>query len=139
MGSIGSKIREVRKEKGWTQQQLATRAGCHAPLISVWETGSTTPELSSVVKLAGALERSISYFIDGNYDSDLDCLKDPKNTCLHPNRVFAVHVLTSYPPRKPWACPDCLQSGAVSESPQTEMLSESYEDIMKRIKEAQNG
>lgn len=69
----GNKIREARKARGWTQQQLATRAGCHAPLISVWETGATTPELSSVVKLAGALKKTLGYF----YESDKEWAYHP--------------------------------------------------------------
>lgn len=68
MVSIGAKIKAARNKKGWTQKQLAEKALCHAPDISVWETGDTMPGIITVIKLAGALGRPIAYFYKGNKD-----------------------------------------------------------------------
>lgn len=44
-------LMELRKQKGWSQEQLGERIGVIRQTVSKWETGDTTPEM---VKLIGA-------------------------------------------------------------------------------------
>lgn len=41
--SPGEKIKEIRKEKNLTQQELAYLVGCHPSSISEWENGHIVP------------------------------------------------------------------------------------------------
>ncbi len=50
--NVGKRICELRKEKGWTQAQLAERLFVTDKAVSKWEQGRGDPELSSIVKLA---------------------------------------------------------------------------------------
>lgn len=52
---IGSKITELRKKKGMTQEQLAAALGVSAPAVSKWETDSSCPDITLLCPLARAL------------------------------------------------------------------------------------
>ena len=49
---IGNRIKELRKEKGLTQKQLADSLFVSFQAVSNWERGITPPELESVVSMA---------------------------------------------------------------------------------------
>lgn len=49
---IGSFLRELRKEKGFTQDELAEKMGVSRKTVSRWETGNNLPDISLLVKLA---------------------------------------------------------------------------------------
>lgn len=56
--SLGQNIRNFRKEKGYTQRELAELIGVSVQAISKWETDTGAPDISLVVPLATALEIS---------------------------------------------------------------------------------
>lgn len=58
--AFGLRLRELRRAKGLTQEKLAERAGLHWKFISLIETGKSDVTLTSVSKLAHALEMDIS-------------------------------------------------------------------------------
>lgn len=62
MCEIGRKMRELRKEKALTLRQLSNRAGVSLSLISKIERGDCASSLSTLFKLAMALNVEISYF-----------------------------------------------------------------------------
>ena len=49
---IGSFLRELRKEKNLTQEQLADVFNVSARTVSRWETGSNMPDISILVEIA---------------------------------------------------------------------------------------
>jgi transcriptional regulator with XRE-family HTH domain len=50
------KIRQIRKEKGMTQEELAKKVGVKRAVISKYESGSIEPSLTQLQKIADALE-----------------------------------------------------------------------------------
>ena len=52
---IGSFIKELRKEKGLTQEQQAEQFQVSRRTISRWETGSNLPDLDLLIEMADAL------------------------------------------------------------------------------------
>ena len=64
VGAIGPTVRELRQQLGLSLQQLATRAGVSAAAIHKVERNDMVPTITTLLKLAGALNRSISYFVD---------------------------------------------------------------------------
>ena len=62
---VGSFLRELRKEKQLTQEQLAERFGVTNRSVSRWETGSNMPDLSILVELAVFYDFDIGVTFEG--------------------------------------------------------------------------
>lgn len=56
---LGTRIFELRREKGMTQEQLAKLVGVSAPAVSKWETGSSCPDITLLCPLARALDTNV--------------------------------------------------------------------------------
>jgi molybdate-binding protein/transcriptional regulator with XRE-family HTH domain len=57
--SLRSHVRPFRGERGWSQHELARRAGVSRAEVSAIENDRLVPSTSSALRLAGALERSV--------------------------------------------------------------------------------
>ena len=57
--SINENIKFYRKEKGFTQEQLAEAMGVSVGAVSKWENGASVPELSLIMELADFFEISV--------------------------------------------------------------------------------
>ena len=62
---IGCFIAALRREKGWTQRELATRLGVTDKAVSRWETGKGLPDISLLRPLSEALGVSINELLSG--------------------------------------------------------------------------
>lgn len=62
---IGLFLKELRKQKGLTQEQLAEMLGVSDRSVSRWENGNNMPDLSIIVELADYYEIDIREIIDG--------------------------------------------------------------------------
>lgn len=105
----GSFLRELRKEKQLTQEQLAERFGVTSRSVSRWETGSNMPDLSILVELADFYDVDIRDIIDGEKRKGEDMNKEEKerlqlvadyaetekNTLLMRLRIFSIVGLIS--------------------------------------------
>ena len=67
---IGSFLRELRKEKGFTQEQLAEKFGVSGRTVSRWENGNNMPDISILVELADYYNVDIRELIDGERKSE---------------------------------------------------------------------
>lgn len=104
----GSFLRELRKEKQLTQEQLADRFGVTNRSVSRWETGSNMPDLSILVELADFYDVDIRDIIDGERKGEdmnkeekerlqlvADYAETEKNTLLMRLRIFSIVGLIS--------------------------------------------
>lgn len=62
---IGMFFRELRKEKGLTQEQLAERFGVSRRTVSRWETGSNMPDLDILIEMADYYGVELRELLDG--------------------------------------------------------------------------
>ena len=62
---IGNFLRELRKEKNLTQEQVADRLGVSGRTISRWETGAYMPDISLIVDIAEMYDVDVRDIIDG--------------------------------------------------------------------------
>ena len=67
---IGKFLKELRKEKGITQEQLAEILRISNRTISRWETGSNMPDISLLVEIADYFDVSILEIINGERNSE---------------------------------------------------------------------
>jgi transcriptional regulator with XRE-family HTH domain len=56
-------LRQLREERGWSQEQLAERADLNRSYLGEVERGNAIPSLITLSKLAAALEIRLSAFI----------------------------------------------------------------------------
>jgi transcriptional regulator with XRE-family HTH domain len=63
-GSVGSKLRAVREERGLSQRELAQHAGISTNAVSLIERDENSPSVSTLQNLAAALNVKMSYFFD---------------------------------------------------------------------------
>lgn len=62
---IGSFLKELRKEKNITQEQLAETLGVSGRTVSRWETGTNMPDISLLVDMAEMFDVSVPEIING--------------------------------------------------------------------------
>lgn len=62
---LGSNVRWLRLEKGWSQEDYADRAGIHRTYVSDIEGGARNPTVTVVAKLAKPLGVKAGVLLDG--------------------------------------------------------------------------
>lgn len=68
---IGSFLKELRKEKGITQEQFAETLNISGRTVSRWETGNNMPDISLLVEIADFFNVSIPEIINGERKSEI--------------------------------------------------------------------
>lgn len=102
---IGEVITAKRKEKSWTQEQLANAVGVSTPAVSKWETGATYPDITLLSPIARALHTTVDELLSyQNEISDEDVSKIAKEAmCVYESEgfdagwAFCQKVLNEYP------------------------------------------
>jgi DNA-binding XRE family transcriptional regulator/desulfoferrodoxin (superoxide reductase-like protein) len=88
-GKVGNLIRCLRREKGWTQKQLADTMHISDKAVSKWERGMGCPDVSLLPELSEVLGADIEKILSGN---------------LEPNGAVAGNVQKI----RFYACPNCV-------------------------------
>ena len=73
---IGGFLRELRKEKELTQEQLAEKVGIGTTYISDIERGAKFPSLSLFIKIVDALGVSSDFILRGEIEAGKNCVYD---------------------------------------------------------------
>ena len=53
---VGINVQRIRRERGWSQEELADRSGLHRTYISGIERGARNPTVMVLAKMAEALD-----------------------------------------------------------------------------------
>jgi transcriptional regulator with XRE-family HTH domain len=70
VGELGKNLREARKRLGLTQEEVAERSGVQAGEVSRIESGKRDPKVSTLEKLAAAVEMKPGQLLDGAGPTD---------------------------------------------------------------------
>lgn len=103
---IGEFLRELRKEKNQSQEQIAERFGVSSRSVSRWENGNTMPDISIMIELADYYEVDLRELLSGERKSEkmnnelketlvmvADYTEGEKNNIL--NKVFMCGVIST--------------------------------------------
>lgn len=60
---LGQRVKQLRKEAGWSQGDLGGRIGTDSQRVSRYENGRITPSVDALVRIAEALDVSIDYLL----------------------------------------------------------------------------
>ena len=66
----GNFLKELRKEKGLTQEQLAEQMGVARRTVSRWETGANMPDLDLLIELSDLYETDLREILSGERKSE---------------------------------------------------------------------
>jgi transcriptional regulator with XRE-family HTH domain len=86
--SIGPKLRELRMQRGMSLQQLAERADVSTAAIHKIERAGMVPTITTLLKIAAALNRPVSYFVEEELTESRPVTYVPANAR---RRVFTAH------------------------------------------------
>ena len=67
---IGTFLKDLRKEKGLTQEQLAETLNVSRRTVSRWETGSNMPDLDLLMEIADLYEVDLREMLNGERKSE---------------------------------------------------------------------
>ena len=90
---LADEILRLRLEKGWTQSELARRAGTKQSNISNIESGLSNPTLKFVQKLARALDTEVTISLMGEHEETQIEIQAPEE------RSDAILMRLAPPPR----------------------------------------
>ena len=83
---IAEKIIKLRKESGWSQEDLAEKLYVSRQAISRWENGTALPDAQNVLQISKLFGVTTDYLLNDDYESDKDipAVQDAtqKNECL---------------------------------------------------------
>ncbi|MBP5555453.1 MAG: helix-turn-helix transcriptional regulator, partial [Lachnospiraceae bacterium] len=68
---VGQFLKQLRKEKGITQEEFAEKIGVSGRTVSRWETGSNMPDISLLVEIADFYDVDVREIIEGEKKSEM--------------------------------------------------------------------
>ncbi len=61
--TLGRKLQELRREKNWTQEELAEKTGVSRQALSRWESDAALPDTKNIIQLARLFGVSTDYLL----------------------------------------------------------------------------
>ena len=86
---LGEKIRQLRKAKGYSQEQLARKLDITQGAVSQWEKNITTPAAEQLKTLAEIFEITVDSLLSEETQSEPQPTKQPRT---HEARILAAGV-----------------------------------------------
>lgn len=62
-------LKKIRKDKGYTQEELAKKLNVVRQTVSKWEKGLSLPDVDILSKIANVLETDVNILLDGQITS----------------------------------------------------------------------
>ena len=97
------KLQKLRKERGWSQEELANRITVSRQAVSKWELGTAVPDTDNIVQLSELFGVTTDYLIKAGLDSDyftqpgklwrLMSAEDQRATCENTARAMGDSAL----------------------------------------------
>lgn len=63
--TFSERMAKARKDKGFTQNDVAERLNVSFQAVSLWERGETTPEIDKLVEIASLYQVSLDWLLTG--------------------------------------------------------------------------
>ena len=91
---LGRRIRKLRLERRMTLKQVENASGLSATHLSEIERGRTSPTIGALVRIARALEKDASYFIEHDERDEIAHLSREKARSLSPAPGITAELLS---------------------------------------------
>ncbi|GMB09341.1 helix-turn-helix domain-containing protein [Thermolongibacillus altinsuensis] len=116
MKQLGDRLKWLRKERNWTQEQLAQKLNVSRSQISKWENGDQLPDIKSIEEISNLFNVSIDFLLGRNHvtkeilheiqrtygtdDIDEELLEVIRYLKQNPKLARSLYVLQSLPAKK---------------------------------------
>ena len=67
---LSDKLIELRKEKGWSQEDIAERLDVSRQAISRWENGTALPDAQNILRISKLFNISSDFLLNDEYEND---------------------------------------------------------------------
>ena len=71
---LAEKIMQLRKEQGWSQEELAVRLGVSRQSVSKWESMASLPDLDKILKMSELFGVSTDYLLKDEAPQETGCI-----------------------------------------------------------------
>lgn len=89
--SIGNRISQFRKEKGYTQEEMAEKLGVTPQAVSKWENDISYPDILLLPKIAEMLGVSVDELLSGESKKDTNFLPEGQRKNID-DMMFRIYV-----------------------------------------------
>ncbi len=72
---LAEKIMKLRKQNGWSQEELAVRLNISRQSVSKWESNASIPDLDKIFKLSEIFGVSTDYLLKDEIEEDAGLLE----------------------------------------------------------------
>ncbi len=86
VSALGAKVAAARAERGWSLAQLAQRAGISPAAVHKIEKSGMTPTIASLMKIAAALGKSVSFFVDEPATPDVNVVRADERAAVYTSK-----------------------------------------------------
>ena len=86
VSALGAKVAAARAERGWSLAQLAQRAGLSPAAVHKIEKSGMTPTIASLMKVAAALGKSVSYFVDEPANANVNVIRGDERAKVYTSK-----------------------------------------------------
>ena len=76
--TMGEKILNMRKARGWNQEELAERIGVTRQAVSRWESDSAKPDADKIVAICDLFGVSADYLLRDRYSGESSVVREEK-------------------------------------------------------------
>ena len=87
--NIADRIQYLRKQKGYSQEELADKVGVSRQAVSKWESEQSTPDLEKIIAMSELFEVTTDYILKGTGPVSQTNGKTSKNLYLGFVLIFA--------------------------------------------------
>ena len=77
---LAEKIMKLRKEQGWSQEELALRLGVSRQSVSKWESMASLPDLDKILKMSELFGVSTDYLLKDAAPQETGCINGQQET-----------------------------------------------------------
>ncbi len=91
--SLGQRLTELRKKKGWTQEELAKKLNVSPQAVSKWEKDVSFPDVTLLTTIAEIFDTSVDYLLGHEKHPTVDVASKTKKDM--DRMVFRINVLSS--------------------------------------------
>ena len=90
---IGTKLKELRQNKGLTQKDIASSLIITPQTVSKWELGISSPSLEMLVALSEIYGISVDDLIKGQTENDITVIKEDRETFKYSVVLYGIYSL----------------------------------------------